>query len=123
MLCPAMLVTCSTVIPRRQASHVILAQTQTPSELDLPLIVGASHATHKPSKDKAWLEKRPRFQLHFIPSSACWLNRVERFFRDPSHNAIERGVFPACPNASPLSKPMSSITTAIANRFRLPKAH
>ena len=66
---PALLATCSTVIPRRQASHVILAQTQTLSELDLPLIVGASHATHKPSKDKAWLEKRPRFQLHFIPAN------------------------------------------------------
>src|SRR5919106_651542 len=51
----------------------------TPKRLDLHLIVD-NYATHKHPKVKAWLEKHPRFHLHFTPTSASWLNQVERFF-------------------------------------------
>ena len=42
---------------------------------------------------KNWLEKQPRFHLHFTPTSASWLNLVERFFRDITVDRIRRGVF------------------------------
>ncbi len=65
---------------------------QTPNRLDIHLIAD-NYATHKHAKVKAWLEKHPRFQLHFTPTSASWLNQVERFFAEITRNAIRRGVF------------------------------
>ena len=51
----------------------------TPKSLDLHLIVD-NYATHKHPKVKAWLKRHPRFHLHFTPTSASWINLVERFF-------------------------------------------
>ena len=36
--------------------------------------------------------KRPRWHIHFIPTSSSWLNRVERFFGLPAQRQIRRGV-------------------------------
>src|SRR5216684_1355316 len=38
-------------------------------------------------------ERHPRFHMHFTPTSASWLNMVERFFRDLTQNRLRRGVF------------------------------
>ena len=40
-----------------------------------------------------WLGKHPRFHAHFTPTSASWLNMVERFFRDITTERLRRGVF------------------------------
>ena len=40
-----------------------------------------------------WLAKHPRFVMHFTPTSASWLNMVERFFRDITVNRLRRGEF------------------------------
>ncbi len=42
---------------------------------------------------QAWAKRNPRFQFHFTPTSASWLNMVKRFFRDLSDKAIKRGSF------------------------------
>lgn len=63
-----------------------------PKELDLHLILD-NYGTHKHAKVKRWLEKHPRFKLHFTPTSASWTNLVERWFRELSEKAIRRGVF------------------------------
>ena len=60
--------------------------------MDVHLILD-NYATHKPPKVKAWLAKRPRFHLHFTPTSASWLNLVERFFRDLSQDVVLPGSF------------------------------
>ncbi len=52
---------------------------ETDSELDLHLIVD-NYATHKHPRVKRWLERHPRFHLHFTPTSSSWLNLVERWF-------------------------------------------
>jgi transposase len=65
---------------------------QTDKLLDLHLVVD-NYATHKHPKVRAWLEKNPRVHLHFTPTSASWLNLVERFFRDITEEQIRRGVF------------------------------
>ena len=63
-----------------------------PSHLDLHLI-GDNYATHKHPKVQRWLARHPRFHMHFTPTSASWLNMVERFFRDLTQNRLRRGVF------------------------------
>ena len=65
---------------------------ETPAELDLHLILD-NYATHKTPAVKRWLKKHPRFHLHFIPTSASWLNMVERFFAEITRQRIRRGVF------------------------------
>lgn len=56
-------------------------------------VICDNYSTHKHATVKAWLEKHPRFHVHFTPTSASWLNMVERFFRDITVNAIRRGTF------------------------------
>ena len=64
----------------------------TPKSLDRHLVVD-NYATHKHPKVKAWLKRHPRFHLHFTPTSASWINLVERFFGWITSDAIRRGVF------------------------------
>src|SRR3546814_14955020 len=59
---------------------------------NLHLIVD-NYATHKHPKVRAWLDKHPRFHMHFTPTSTSWLNMVERFFRDITDKGIRRGAF------------------------------
>ena len=63
-----------------------------PKEVDLHLILD-NYGTHKHAKVTRWLEKHPRFKLHFTPTSASWTNLVERWFRELSEKAIRRGAF------------------------------
>ena len=65
---------------------------QTPKGKTLHLIAD-NYATHKHPKVRAWLDKHPRFHMHFTPTSASWLNMVERFFRDITVERLRRGVF------------------------------
>lgn len=67
-------------------------ERQTPNDLALHLIVD-NYATHKHPAVQAWLAKHPRVHLHFTPTSASWLNLVERFFAEITQNRIRRGVF------------------------------
>ena len=52
-----------------------------------------NYATHKHPHVQRWLEKHKRFNVRFTPTSASWLNMIERFFRDLTTNQIRRGVF------------------------------
>jgi len=40
-----------------------------------------NYATHKTPKIKAWLARRPHYQVHFTPTSASWINHIERWPR------------------------------------------
>jgi len=50
-----------------------------------------NYGTHKTPKVKAWLARHPRLHVHFTPSSASWLNQVERWFALLSEKQIKRG--------------------------------
>jgi transposase len=63
-----------------------------PPELELHLILD-NYGTHKHPRVQQWLAKRPRFKLHFTPTSASWTNLVERWFRELTEKAIRRGAF------------------------------
>jgi transposase len=56
-------------------------------------LIADNYATHKHLAVEAWLAKHPRFHMHFTPTSASWLNMVERFFRDLDTSRLRRGVF------------------------------
>ena len=69
---------------------------ETPKDKALHLIAD-NYATHKHPVVQDWLAKHPRFHMHFTPTSASWLNMVERFFRDITTERLRRGVFTSVP--------------------------
>ena len=64
----------------------------TPKDKDIHIICD-NYATHKHPKVKSWLRYHKRFHVHFTPTSASWLNMVERFFRELTDKQLRRGVF------------------------------
>lgn len=70
---------------------------EVPDHLAVHLIVD-NYATHKHANVRSWLDKHPRFHLHFTPTSSSWLNLVERWFRELTDKALRRGVFHSVPD-------------------------
>ena len=62
-----------------------------PDALDVHLILD-NYGTHKTSLIHRWLARHRRFQVHFTPTSASWLNLVERWFAALTEKQIRRGV-------------------------------
>ncbi len=93
-----------------------LIDRQTPPNLDLHLIVD-NYATHKHAKVKKWLEKHPRFHIHFTPTSSSWLNLVERWFGEITDKRIRRGVFKSEPEL------IDAITDYIEKHNANPRAY
>jgi len=69
---------------------------ETPKDKTLHLIAD-HYAPHKHPVVQEWLTQHPRFVMHFTPTSASWLNRVERFFRDITTERLRRGAFTSVP--------------------------
>jgi transposase len=65
-----------------------------PADLDVHLILD-NYGTHKTALIRRWLTKRPRFRVHFTPTSASWLNLVERWFAALTQKQIKRGAHPS----------------------------
>jgi len=61
-----------------------------PGEQDIHLIMD-NYGTHKTPAVKAWFARHPRFHVHFTPTSASWLNQVERWFATLTEKCIRRG--------------------------------
>jgi transposase len=87
---------------------------ETPKNKTLHLIAD-NYATHKHPTVQDWLAKHPRFNMHFTPTSASWLNMVERFFRDITTERLRRGVFTSVPEL------ISAIDEYIAHHNTKPK--
>lgn len=63
-----------------------------PAEKQIHIICD-NYATHKHPRVQRWLGRHKRFHVHFTPTSASWLNMIERFFRDLTESRIRRGIF------------------------------
>ena len=79
---------------RRHRSREFLAFLRTieanvPAGLEVHLILD-NYGTHKTPSVRAWFARHPRFQVHFTPTSASWLNLVERFFALITERQIKR---------------------------------
>jgi transposase len=85
-----------TCMPRHRHQEWIqflsLIDRETPKDKSIHLIAD-NYATHKHPEVQAWMAQHPRFTTHFTPTSASWLNMVERFFRDLTQKQLRRGIF------------------------------
>ncbi len=62
-----------------------------PEDLDVHIVMD-NYTTHKTASVKAWLARRPRYHAHFTPTSASWINQVERWFAELTRKQLQRGV-------------------------------
>lgn len=65
-------------------------EKQVPEDLDVHLVMD-NYGTHKTPAVKNWFARHPRFHVHFTPTSASWLNQVERWFATLTEKQIRRG--------------------------------
>jgi len=83
-------------MPRHRAKEFLKflrrIDRQVPKSREVHLVLD-NYATHKTPDVKDWLDKHPRFNLHFTPTSASWLNLVERFFAEITSKRIRRGSY------------------------------
>ena len=79
---------------RAQKFRKFLAEVErnAPADLDVHVVMD-NYGTHKTALIRNWFAKRPRWHVHFTPTSASWINLVERFFALLTDRAIRRGSF------------------------------
>ena len=65
-------------------------EASVPTDLDIHLIMD-NYGTHKTISIRNWFARHPRFHVHFTPTSASWLNQVERWFATLTQKQIRRG--------------------------------
>ena len=79
--------------PRHRAEEVRrflnLIDEAVPAQLDVHVVLDNS-ATHKTPSIQRWLQRHPRFTLHFTPTYSSWLNLVERWFGELTTKWIKR---------------------------------
>lgn len=76
-------------------------------------LVMDNYATHKTPAVKRWLAKHPEYHVHFTPTSASWLNQVERFFAAITEKCIRRGAY----------RSVNALKTAIMNYLNEHNTH
>jgi len=65
-------------------------EANVPADLDVHLVMD-NYGTHKTATIRNWFARHPRFHVHFTPTSASWLNQVERWFATLTQSYIRRG--------------------------------
>jgi transposase len=87
-----------------------------PPEFDVHLILD-NYGTHKTALIRRWLAKRPRFRVHFTPTSASWINLIERWFAALTEKQIRRGVHRSVAQLEAAIKQYLSITNEAPKPF------
>jgi transposase len=107
-----------TCMPRHRHQEWIrflnLIKHNTPPEKEIHIICD-NYATHKHAKVQSWMKRNKGFYVHFTPTSASWLNMVERFFRDISERRLRHGVFRS------VDELVCAVTDYVANHNKDPK--
>ncbi|AJC57004.1 transposase [Streptomyces sp. 769] len=86
-----------------------------PGDIELHLVLD-NYATHKTELVKKRLLRHPRFHLHFTPTSASWLNLVERWFAELTCRKLRRSAHAASPNSNGTSAAGSTRGTRTPSR-------
>jgi transposase len=81
---------------KRHRAHEFLdflkeIDARVPDDLDIHVVMD-NYATHKTPRIRAWLARRPHYHVHFTPTSASWINQVERWFAELTRKQLQRGV-------------------------------
>ena len=63
-----------------------------PADLDVHLVLD-NYGTYKTAMIHNWLARRPRYHLHFTPTSASWINQIERWFAEITQKQIRRSSY------------------------------
>ena len=87
-----------------------------PKDLEIHLIAD-NYCTHKHEKVKVWLERHPRFHMHFTPTSGSWMNLIERFFADLTCDVVRAGSFRS------VRQLVKQIELYLAERNKAPKPY
>jgi transposase len=81
-------------MPRHRAAEfrrfLDAVEARVPADLDIHVVMDNA-ASHETKLVRDWFAKRPRWRVHYTPTSASWVNQVERFFALLTDNAIRRG--------------------------------
>ena len=91
-----------------------------PTDLDIHVIMD-NYGTHKTKLICTWFAKRPRWRVHFTPTSASWINQVERFFALLTERGLRRGVFRSVTDLEKAIKAYIVATNADPKPFRWTK--
>jgi transposase len=89
-------------------------EANVPPELSVHLVMD-NYATHKTPAIQRWLVRHPRYQIHFTPTSASWLNQVERFFAALTEKQIAEAASAPHNNSKQPSESTSTTTTQSQN--------
>jgi transposase len=77
--------------PTRFLDFLKQIDANVPPDLDVHIVMD-NYATHKTASIKNWLMRRPRYHVHFTPTSASWINQVERWFAELTCKQLRHGV-------------------------------
>jgi len=91
-----------------------------PEGLDVHIVMD-NYATHKTKLIRDWFAKRPRWHVHYTPTSASWINQVERFFALLTDRALRRGVFRSVAELEKAIEDYIAATNADPKPFRWTK--
>ena len=94
---------------------------QVPPDLDVHIIMD-NYATHKTALIRSWLARRPHYHVHFTPTSASWINQVERWFAELTRKQLRRGVHTSTSHPEATSTPSSSGTTTTQSPIDGPRS-
>ena len=95
-------------------------EANVPPQMDIHLVMD-NYGTHKTPMIKAWFACTPRFHVHFTPTSASWLNQVERWFATLTQNYIRRATHRSTRQLEQAIRQIPrACTTAIPNHSRGP---
>jgi transposase len=92
-----------------------------PADLDVHVVMD-NYGTHKTKLIRNWFAKRPRWHVHYTPTSASWINQVERFFALLTDRAIRRGVFRSVADLEVAMTAYINATNADPKPFRWTKS-
>jgi transposase len=95
-------------------------ERKVPTDLDIHVIMD-NYGTHKTKLIRNWFAKRPRWHVHFTPTSASWINQVERFFALLTERALKRGAFSSVADLEKAIKAYIEGTNADPKPFRWTK--
>ena len=86
------------------------------ADLDVHIIMD-NVSSHKTQAIRNWFAKRPRWHVHYTPTSASWINQVERFFANLTEKQLRRGVHRSTAELEAAIKHYINITNAEAKPF------
>jgi putative transposase len=70
-----------------------LIEKHSPPDKQIHLIID-NYSAHKHPNVQRWLAERPRFHIHYAPTSGSWLNQVERLFGEVNRKCLKHRSFP-----------------------------